>query len=196
MKPKLLFFLALVLGGGLVGCSSLPGQAQKPNDPVSSGLTNTFGKFDPSSTPFTLSNTNFDDDISSLYSIEARVTKITKTRFLLQSITVRFIRPLSTAKGIWTPFGVGDTITIYFYEPLAELGNLRLTIGSKVRLNVIEFELTSHTTVPGGDQATSSDGTITDREYVWRSVCSCLTVEKNGAFYDRNGETVKWDVEP
>jgi hypothetical protein len=195
-KVKLLLCLALVLSGGLLGCSTVSRQARETSNPNSSSLPDSFGEFDPSSAPFTMANTNFDDDISNLYSIEGEVTKITKADFLLQSITVQFIKDLPTAKGTLAPFDFGDTIVIYFYEPLAKLRSLRLTTGSEIRLSLIEFELASHHIMPGGRRAISSDGALTDMEYVWRGDFSSLAVEKNGNFYDRNGEKVKWNLEP
>ena len=133
---------------------------------------NTNDKFDPSSSPFTASNTNFGDDVSGLYCIVGDITSIEKTDGQLKSITVRFIESLGTAKGTWTPFTNGQTIVVYFYQPLSKSGRLRFKIGSKAELSVIQFQRAA------------------DKQVVWRSTFSSIAVERNGVFIDATGQRV------
>jgi hypothetical protein len=138
----------------------------------STSSKNTNIGFDPSSSPFTSSNTIFGDDVSSLYCIAGDITRLDKTDDLLKSITVRFIESLGTAKGTWTPFTNGQNIVIYFYEPLSKSGYLPLKIGRKAELSVIQFQRAS------------------DKQVVWRSTFSSIAIEKSGVFIDGTGQKV------
>lgn len=118
------------------------------------------------------------DDISShIFGIEGKVVRIRKTASVLKSITVKLIKPLPTALG-WIPYEKpGKIIVIHFDESLSQLGSLRLTTGSIVRLDFGEIDNNSKQPHDWGSD--------------WGSNFSWLTVERNGAFYNTKSEKVE-----
>lgn len=115
MKPKLILCLALVLSGGLLGCSTAVDTA---SDPVWVKLLQTEHRH---------------DKFHSMVCIEGKVVTVHKTSNILKSITVE-VTPWKTTLGVLgKPWG---TVVIHFDEPVSKLGSLELATGGIVRLVV------------------------------------------------------------
>jgi len=110
MKAKITLYLALSLSGGLFGCTTA--QPHKSlTDSSSNTSTNLFGGYD------------FDGHH---WGIEGEVIRIHKTGAVLNSITVKLIKPLPTALG-YVPYKTpGEIIVVHFDESLSKLGSLQV----------------------------------------------------------------------
>jgi hypothetical protein len=154
MKPKPLLCLALVLSGGLLGCST----SHRLHDVNWCPPIGGHGAVD--------GGDGMDDVNSHIFGIEAKVISIRKTPAMLESITMKLIRPLPTALG-WVPYEKpGEIVVIHFDESFSKMGSLQLATGSIIQLNFGEIDNSSN----------------------WGSNSSWLYVEKNGAFYNAKGE--------
>ena len=108
---------------------------------------------------------------SHIFAIEGKIIRIHKTDAVLESITVRLIKPLPTALG-WTPYDKpGESVVIHFDESLSRLGKLHFVTGDTVKI-----------AFGNGIQSLKSDN--------WGSNFSWLYVEKHGRFYNTKGEIV------
>lgn len=159
MKAKITLCLALFLSGILFGCAtSRPRKSL--TDSSSNASTNLFGGYE------------FD---AHHWGIEGEVVRIRKTRTVLNSITVKLIKPLPTALG-YEPYETpGETIVIHFDESLSKLGSLQIKPGSIIRVEV----------GPGfrdGQNSTANPAS----NFSW------LTVKNKSAFYDTEGNQVDY----
>jgi hypothetical protein len=111
-KPKLILCLALVLSGGLPGCSTA----------------------DHSSAAAGANGYGLNEISSHVFGIEGKVVCVQKTAIVLNSITVTLIKPLPTALG-WIPYEKpGEIIVIHFDESLSKLGKLQLATGNILKV--------------------------------------------------------------
>ena len=78
---------------------------------------------------------------SHIFAIEGKIIRIHKTDAVLESITVRLIKPLPTALG-WTPYDKpGESVVIHFDESLSRLGKLHFVTGDTVKIaSAMEFK--------------------------------------------------------
>ena len=113
MKPKFILCLALVLSGGLFGCSTNSKFVGVKNSPDGYGL---------------------DEITSHIFGIEGKVIGIRKSATTLNSITVAITRPLPSALG-WIPYEKpGEIVVIRFDESLSKLDRLELVTGSIIKV--------------------------------------------------------------
>ena len=163
MNPKILLCLALVLSGGLFGCSTAVRGASKATPAQTA--TNSFRGH------------GWDDISSHIFGIEGKIVRIRKTAGVLRSISVKLIRPLPTALGYIPYEKPGETIVIHFDESLSELGSLQLATGSIVKVAFGEVDSNLKEPPKWGTR--------------WGSNFSWLYVGKNGAFYNTKGEILE-----
>jgi hypothetical protein len=158
MKIKLLPGLALVLSGVLCGCTTARTTLTHSSSIASA---DSFGGYD------------FDGHH---WGIEGEVIRIHKTATVLNSITVKLIKPLPTALG-YVPYETpGEIIVIRFDESLSKLESLRVKPG-----NIVRVEL---------GQGFGNDPKNTANP---ASNFSWLTVERDGSFYNTEGEKVEYE---
>jgi hypothetical protein len=111
-KSKLILCLALVLSGGLTGCSTA----------------------DHSSAAVAANGYGLNEISSHVFGIEGKVVSVQKTASVLNSVTVTLIKPLPTALG-WIPYEKpGEIIVIHFDETLSKLGKLQVAPGNVVKV--------------------------------------------------------------
>jgi hypothetical protein len=113
MKPQIILCLALVLSGGLFGCSTNSNSTGLKRSPDGYGVN---------------------EITSHIFGIEGTVIWIRKTATILKSITVELIKPLPAALG-WIPYEKpGEIIVIHFDESLSKLGRLQFATGSIIKV--------------------------------------------------------------
>ena len=163
MNPKILLCFALVLSGGLFGCSTAVRGASKAA-PAQTGRSSLRGH-------------GLDDISSHIFGIEGKIVRIRKTASVLRSISVKLIRPLRTALGYIPYEKPGATIVIHFDESLSNLGSLQMTTGGIVKVAFGEIDSNLKEPPKWGSR--------------WGSNFSWLYVRENGAFYNMKGEIVE-----